>query len=118
MSSIAVDLHHDEGHTHPGDRTYIKVAIILSAITLAEVVIYYVSSLRSILVPTLVTMSIVKFCTVVLYFMHLKFDDRRLLYIFAAAMGLTIIIVAALDVLFRYHAIDYASNFLTGRSPE
>jgi len=118
MSSIAADLQHDGGHAHPGDRTYIKVAILLSIITLAELVIYYISGLRSILVPSLIIMSVFKFCTVVLYFMHLKFDDRRLLYMFAAAMVLTLIIVGALDALFRYHAIDYASNFLTGREAE
>ena len=118
MSSVAADLHQDGGHAHPGDRTYIKVAVLLSIITLAEVVIYYVSELRSILVPALIIMSVFKFCTVVLYFMHLKFDDRRLLYIFAAAMLLTLAVVGALDALFRYHAIDYASNFLTGRETE
>jgi cytochrome c oxidase subunit IV len=118
MSSIAADLQHDEAHAHPGDRTYIKVAVLLSIITLAEVVIYYIDALSSILVPALIIMSIFKFCTVILYFMHLKFDDRRLLFIFVAAMVLTLVIVGALDALFRYHAIDYASNFLTGRETE
>ena len=118
MSSIAADLQHEGGHTHPGDRTYIKVAIILSIVTLAEVAIWYIESLRSILVPALIIMSVGKFITVVLYFMHLKFDDRRLLYIFTAAMLITLLIVGALDALFRYHAIDYASNFLTGRESE
>jgi cytochrome c oxidase subunit 4 len=115
MSSIAADLHHEEGHSHPGDRTYIKVAILLSIVTLAEVAIWYISGLRFLLVPALIVMSVFKFCVVVLYFMHLKFDDRRLLYVFSAAMLVTILVVGALDVLHRFHYIDYASNFLTGR---
>jgi cytochrome c oxidase subunit 4 len=118
MSSVAADLHHDGGHAHPGDRTYIRVAIILALVTVAEVAIYYISSLRSILVPALIIMSVGKFCTVVLYFMHLKFDDRRLLFLFGAAMLVTILVVGALDALFRYHVIDYGVDFLTARESE
>ena len=59
-------------------------------------------------------MSTIKFVTVVSYFMHLKFDDRRLAWIFGLAMVVALSIVIALDVLFRVHAIDYATNFLKG----
>lgn len=118
MSAVAADLHHEAEHSHPGDRTYIKVAVLLSFVTLAEVAIYYISGLRSILVPALIIMSVFKFCVVVLYFMHLKFDDRRLLFVFSAAMLVTILVVGALDVLARTHAIDYGVNFLTARESE
>ena len=50
--------------------------------------------------------------------MHLKFDDRRLLFVFSAAMLVTILVVGALDVLARTHAIDYGVNFLTARESE
>ncbi len=62
----------------------------------------------------LIVMSVIKFIAVVSFFMHLKFDDRRLAWIFALAMILTLSIVGALDVLHRFHGIDYASDFLTG----
>ena len=55
--------------------------MILAIITAIEVAIYYVSSLKSILVPTLIILSILKFSLVVLWFMHLRFDSlmfRRL----------------------------------------
>jgi len=88
--------------------------VILTLITVAEVAIYYIEDLRRILVPALVIMSVVKFLIVVSYFMHLKFDDRRLAWIFGLAMILTISIVGALDILHRFHGLDYASDFLTG----
>jgi|SRR5690349_19557381 cytochrome c oxidase subunit IV len=113
MSVQAAELHHDGAHEHPGELTYIKVAVVLAIITVAEVAIYYISGLRSILVEALLIMSTIKFITVVSYFMHLKFDDRRLAWIFGLAMVVALSIVIALDVLFRVHAIDYASDLLT-----
>lgn len=114
MSAHAPDLHHSGDHAHPGEREYIRIAVILTLITVAEVAIYYIHSLRGILVPSLIIMSVVKFLIVISYFMHLKFDDRRLAWIFGLAMILTLSIVGALDVLHRYHGIDYATDFLTG----
>ena len=113
MSAQVADLHHEEIH-HPHEQTYIKVAVVLAIITVAEVAIYYISGLRSILVEALLIMSAIKFVTVVSYFMHLKFDDRRLAWIFGLAMVVALSIVIALDVLFRHHKIDYATNLLTG----
>jgi cytochrome c oxidase subunit 4 len=113
MSAQVADLHHEEIH-HPHEQTYVKVAVILAIITVAEVAIYYISGLRSILVEALLIMSAIKFVTVVSYFMHLKFDDRRLAWIFGLAMVVALSIVIALDVLFRHHKIDYASSLLTG----
>jgi|SRR3954447_9233139 cytochrome c oxidase subunit 4 len=118
MSATAVDLHQSGEHAHPGAATYIKVAIILVIVTITEVAIWYIDAIRSILVPALIILSVFKFCAVVGYFMHLKFDDRRLLTIFAAAMAITLSVVGALDVLHRLHYIDYASNFLTASSTE
>lgn len=114
MSAHATDLHHEGDHAHPGEREYIKIAAVLTVITILEVAIYYIESLRGILVPALIVMSVVKFVAVVSFFMHLKFDDRRLAWIFGLAMFLTLSIVGALDVLHRFHGIDYASDFLTG----
>jgi len=114
MSAHATELQHEGDHAHPGEREYIKIAGVLTAITILEVAIYYVESLRGILVPSLIVMSVIKFIAVVSFFMHLKFDDRRLAWIFALAMILTLSVVGALDVLHRFHSIDYASDFLTG----
>ena len=116
MATHVAEVHSGEAHEHehPGELTYIKVAIILAIITVVEVAIYYISDLRDVLVPALIILSVLKFLAVVSYFMHLKFDDRRLAWTFGLAMILTISVVLALDVLHDYHAIDYGSDFLTG----
>jgi len=114
MSAHVAELHHEQVHEHPGERTYIKVAVVLALITIAEVAIYYIGDLESILVEALLIMSAIKFVTVVSYFMHLKFDDRRLAWIFGLAMIVALSIVIGFEVLFRFHNIDYATDFLTG----
>ena len=118
MAAQATDLHHEAEHDHPGEATYIKVAAILTAVTIAEVAIYYIDAVRDVLVPMLIIMSVGKFIAVIMYFMHLKFDDKRLLITFAMAMFVTVAVVGGLDVLHRYNAIGYAGDFLTGTPGE
>ena len=50
-SNHAVHGHHEAGHgaDHATDRTYIRVAIILSIITAVEVIIYYMPSVRPVI---------------------------------------------------------------------
>ena len=105
--------HDDEtSHAHPGERIYVKVAAVLLGITIVEVVIYYIQWLHDhkVLAPTLMVLSAVKFVTVVGYFMHLKFDDRRLTLLFGGALLLSLGTVVALYILLQYHPIDYAQG--------
>jgi cytochrome c oxidase subunit 4 len=109
--------HHAE-HEHPGERTYIKIALILSAITVIEVAIYYFNLPHSVLVTALLIFSAIKFVIVVGYFMHLKFDDKRLLWIFLGGLLLGGVILIALDVLQHHHQIDYAQDIIVeGAAP-
>ncbi len=103
---------HDAAHDHPGESIYVKVAVVLLAITIVEVIIYYIQWLHDhkVLGPTLMILSAVKFVTVVGYFMHLKFDDRRLTFLFSGAMFITIATVTALYMLLQFHGIDYAAG--------
>ena len=41
------------GGRHPGPKEYIRIAIILAAITAAEVAVYYIEGFKEILVPLL-----------------------------------------------------------------
>lgn len=86
-------------HEHPSERTYIRIAIILALITLIEVVIYYIEALDNVLVPMLVLLSAGKFVTVVGYFMHLKFDDRRLTWIFTGGLLVAFAVFIGLFVM-------------------
>ena len=78
----AVD--HHEGH--PDERTYITVAAILAVVTAVEVAIYYIEAIEDFLVPLLIVLSVGKFVAVVGYFMHLKFDDRRFMWMFVGGL--------------------------------
>ena len=100
---------HEAAHEHPGDLTYVKVAIFLLIITIAEVAVYYIQWMHDhhVIVPVLLAMSAVKFVTVVGFFMHLKFDDRRLTLIFGGGLAIAFATVIVLDILLRFHAIDY-----------
>ena len=89
---------HDEHHPTPAD--YVRIAIILAIITLVEVVIYYIPSMRGILVPILLVLSIVKFLAVVGYFMHLKDDKRLFRLTFIAGLVLSLAVFLAMLVMF------------------
>jgi cytochrome c oxidase subunit 4 len=109
---LADDLHAaDEHHDHPGEGQYIRIAIILSIITAVEVAIYYIEALESVLVPILVVLSTVKFLMVVGYFMHLKFDDKRLAWIFAGGMILALSIYIGTWAMMHFQQItEFFSN--------
>lgn len=103
----------DHAHSHPGQREYIRIAIILACITAIEVTIYYIDVLSGILVPALFALSTIKFVMVVGYFMHLKFDDRRLAWIFSAGMSVALAIYIGTYSLMHFHKIvDFVSNMI------
>ncbi len=106
-------LEEPEHHEHPTEAKYIQIAIILTIITVVEVAIYYLESMESILVPTLIVLSTIKFITVVGYFMHLKFDDKRLAWIFAGGMALALAIYIGTWATMHYHQITtYVSDMI------
>jgi cytochrome c oxidase subunit IV len=87
---------HEGMHAHPTDQTYVRIAIVLAIITLVEVVIYYIPTIRSVLVPALLVLSIAKFLMVVGFFMHLRFDSRLYRFMFAAGLVITLGVYLAL----------------------
>ena len=93
---------HAAEHEHPGFRTYIRIALILTVITAIEVAVYYVDALRPALVPVLITLSIVKFILVVGYFMHLKFDPRLLSGLFVFGLAIAFAVFLGLGALLQY----------------
>ena len=94
------DIEHDE-HDHPTDRTYLGVAVLLGAITAAEVATYYVD-IGSLLGPVLIVMMIAKFSIVAAYFMHLKFDSNLFTRVFVSGVVLAIGVYLAALTSFHY----------------
>jgi cytochrome c oxidase subunit 4 len=86
--------------THPSAKEYVRIGVILAVLTALEVAIAYTDVPHSILIPTLFLLAIVKFALVVLWFMHLKFDDRRFARFFV--MGLSGAAVLYLIVLISF----------------
>ncbi len=95
---------HTEG-AHATEKQYVQIAVILAVITLLEVGIYYIESLKGILVPSLLVMSAAKFALVAMFFMHLKFDHKLFSVLFTAPLVLTgavlIVLMTLLGALFR-----------------
>ena len=110
---------HDEGHAHPTELTYVKVAAVLAMITVIEVAIYYIQWFHDsgVLVPALLVFSAIKFATVVSYFMHLKFDPRLLSWTFIFGVSFGAALILSFIALFHYHPITYATNFLVDAVP-
>jgi cytochrome c oxidase subunit 4 len=79
-----------EEHEHPGPKQYVGVAVVLAIITAIEVVIYYIDSMRDLLIPFLLAFSFIKFALVVLWFMHLKFDSPLFKRLFVAGLLLAL----------------------------
>jgi cytochrome c oxidase subunit 4 len=92
---------HGAAHAHPSDVQYVYVALFLAMITAAEVAVYYVKALEGLLIPTLVIMATVKFTTVVLWFMHLRFDSRLFRRLFVA--GICLALFCFTSVLSTFH---------------
>ncbi len=96
MADQAHGAHGAHQDHHPDFSTYWKIAVILTVITIVEVAAYYIPSFvaSSAFVPSLLIMSAVKFYIVVMYYMHLKYDNKLFRALFTGPLlvaGLTMI---------------------------
>ncbi len=109
----AVDTHADHDHdheaehehAHPSEAVYVKVALFLAALTGIEVGLSYneIGGAHG-TVALLLMLAAVKFYTVVMYFMHLKFDNPYFRRLFAIGLVLAVFCyVAYLSTLNVFH---------------
>ncbi len=105
------DLGDDPQHIddHPGDHwtdmKFVYLAIFLAAVTAVEVMLSYtIDFWGPFFLPTLLVLMLVKFFSVVFYFMHLKFDNRWFGLLFY--MGLVLAIGVYLAALFTFRFFD------------
>ncbi len=94
---------------HPGDHwtdmQFVYLALFLAAVTAVEVALSYtIDFWGPFFLPTLLALMLVKFFSVVFYFMHLKFDNRWFGLLFY--MGLVLAIGVYLAALFTFRFFD------------
>ena len=97
--------HHD-GH-HPTATTYVIVGVILTIITAVEVSAFYIPAWEgsAIYVPSMLFLSTVKFVTVVMFYMHLKYDHKLFRALFSGPFVIAFTTLFALMFLFGKLAI-------------
>ena len=95
---------HPEHHEHPSDRQYVKIALILGALTALEVATYFESVHHlgdAALYALLIVLMVLKFIYVAAWFMHLKFDSVLLRRIFTAGIVLALGVYLVMLTAFR-----------------
>ncbi len=94
--------HNDEAHATTGH--YVRIAIVLTVLTILEVGTYYVNIPFGILVPLLIVLAGMKFGLVVAYYMHLRYDSKLFSGFFFFGLTIEILLLIALMVLFGVRA--------------
>ncbi len=83
-------------HAHPAVDVYLRVAAALVILTVLEVGVFYVPAFHPMLVPVLLVLSAAKFTLVVMFYMHLKADNKFFTFLFAAPLVLAVGVMIAL----------------------
>lgn len=96
----AVDAPHPVEHPHPTAGTYIRVAVILTVLTVLEIGVFYVPEFHPVLAPVLLSLSALKFAIVVMFYMHLKMDSKFFTLLFGGPLLLAGAVMLGLLFLF------------------
>jgi cytochrome c oxidase subunit 4 len=81
-------VHQDaEAHAHPSPKEYVRIGVILAVLTAIEIAASYTIE-GAVLIVLLLVLAVIKFSIVVMWFMHLKFDDRRYARFFVMGVAL------------------------------
>lgn len=106
----AQDGHAHDQHAHPTPALYLKVAVVLFALTALEVYAFEVTRRGSpaglarivapLIIPILVVLSAAKFALVAMFYMHLKQDAKLFSGLFVFPLIIAVALVAALIMLF------------------
>jgi cytochrome c oxidase subunit IV len=88
-------------HAHGSTRSYLMIAAFLAALTSAEVMLSYLPS-GWWFMPALLILMVVKFWTVVSYFMHLKHDNTMFKLLFYSGLFLAALVYLAALLTFRF----------------
>lgn len=93
--------HDEHAEEHFSDRKYVVVALILAALTALEVSTYFVD-FGWLMMPVLLLLMVIKFFTVVAYFMHLKFDNKLFSALFYTGLILAVGVYCGALATFKF----------------
>jgi cytochrome c oxidase subunit IV len=96
-------LHDEEEHHGLSDKGYVGIALLLAAITAAEVSLTYLD-VGAFFMPALLIMMVAKFVIVVSFFMHLRFDNKIFTWLFYTGLLLAVGVYAAALFTFQFFA--------------
>lgn len=88
---MATDTEIEAGHGHPSVGQYVEIGVILAVLTVIEVALYYAGQAgtpSAVTIPAILFLTVMKFVLVVLWFMHLRFDNRLLRRLFIGGIAL------------------------------
>ncbi len=91
---------HADEHAHPTAAVYIRIAVILTILTVIEVGVFYVPAFHPVLAPILLSLSAIKFAIVVMFYMHLKMDNKFFTFLFGGPLLLAAAVMLGLMFLF------------------
>jgi cytochrome c oxidase subunit 4 len=77
---------------------YLAIFIVLAVFTVIEALVSYLPQ-PAIKVPILVVLSVIKALLVLLFFMHLKFDQKVFSWLFFGAVALSIPLILILTIV-------------------
>ena len=88
---------------HWSDLKYVYLALALAVITAIEVALSYsIDFWGPAFLPLLIALLIIKFFSVVMFFMHLKFDNRLFSVMFYMGLGLAVVVYVMTLFTFRF----------------
>lgn len=83
----------EAGHSHPQPRYYM-IWLYLFILTVAEVLVAFVSHIpKTFMILVLLALALWKAMLVALFYMHLKFEPRKLRYLVMAPLPLVLILI-------------------------
>jgi cytochrome c oxidase subunit 4 len=99
-----VDVREADDHVdHWTDLQFVYLALALAVVTAIEVALsYMVDDLGALFLPLLLILMLIKFFSVVLYFMHLKFDNAWFSILFYMGLFLAVGVYIAALLTFKF----------------
>jgi cytochrome c oxidase subunit IV len=103
---VLEQVHHaHDGEEHWSDWQYVQLAIALAVVTAIEVALSYLNDeMGAAFLPVLLLLMAIKFFAVVMFFMHLKFDNRLFSVLFYLGLGLAVGVYIAALCTFQFFA--------------